>query len=444
MFSFDFDFKFNFSGEDGKDEPKDFLEFCKLAGYPTPYPKQQEMRQFAFPDDPKKELPRLILGARDYGKTDFVTILGACYKIYKNRQFYILLITKEDNRGKEIVSEIKAILEKVGVALKGKSESKIYTKEATGKEPTMTNLSVRSKGLRGRHPDMVILEDIITPDDASEAERKRVEKVYEEVLKLTMNVVVIGQPVHKLDLFQKLRYLVDTIEVKYGDIPELDTDLQAQRAAGVGEASISASYYLKILEDSSLPFGNVKSCNYSAQNAVAFIDPSHKGGDYTAIAIGGMHFEHLIVSGFAFKRAWYDCLDELQFLFQFFGVRSIRFETNNLGDEPVNKMRLLGAPCEGYNSNDNKHSRIINAAFFSEHILLQNFAELEQWYVEQRIANFKEMPERIQKDYEKFMMEILQANQIFVDQTKTYEYRASFDDSPDSLAGLIKYLGITT
>jgi hypothetical protein len=262
------------------------------------------------------------------------------------------------------------------------------------------------------------LEDLITPDDSSEAERRRVQKVYEEVLKLTTNVVLIGQPVHKLDLLQKLRFLIPTLMVKYGDIPELDVDLIAQRAAGVSEASIAASYHLEILDDASLPFGNLKKCDYAAPNCVAFIDPSHKGGDYTALAIGGMHFKNLVVTGFAFKKAWYDCLDDFKLLFEFFEVKSVCFETNNLGDEPVIRMRQLGAACVGKNSTENKHRRIINCAFFSDHIKLHEIGE-------------------------GFNSEIMQANQIFMQQVKDYEYRVKFDDSPDALAGLSEYLGIT-
>ena len=413
--NFNFDFNFNFGGTTTK-QVETFEEFCELAGYPAPFLKQKEMVQFAFPADPILQVPRLILGARGYGKTDYITILRGGFEIYKNPATSILLITKEADRGKEIVEEIHTILEKVGVKLKGRSKRKIYTQEARGKEPTLTALSVRSKGLRGRHPKMILMEDVITPDDTGEAERKRVQKLYEEALKLTSNVVLIGQPVHKLDLFQKLRYLIPTIEVKHGDITELDVDLAAQKAAGVSEYSIAASYHLKILDDASLPFGAVKSCDYAAANTVAFIDPSHKGGDYTALAIGGMHFKNLVITGFAFKKAWYDCLDEFKLLFKFFGVQSVCFETNNLGDEPVLRMRQLGAACVGKNSTENKHRRIINCAFFSDHIKLQEVIGFDS--------------------------EILQANQIFNQQVRDYEYRAAYDDAPDSAAGLMEYLGI--
>jgi hypothetical protein len=416
-FNFDFDLNFDFNAKILNKRAETFEEFCELAGYPMPYSKQEEMRRFAFPDDKAKQTPRLILGARGYGKTDYITILGGAYHIYKNPEYSILLITKEAERGKEIIEEIIAVLEKADVKLKGRSKRKIYTHEAKGKEPTMTSLSVRSKGLRGRHPDMILMEDVITPDDTGEAERKRVQKLYEEALKLTANVVLIGQPVHKLDLFQTLRFIITTLKVKHGDIKDLDADLIAQKAAGVSEYSIAASYHLIILDDNSLPFGSIPDCDYPAQNTVAFIDPSHKGGDYTAIAIGGMHFAHMIVTGFAFKKAWYDCLDEFKLLFEFFGVKSVCFETNALGDEPVNQMRKLGAACVGKNSTTNKHRRIINAAFFAEHIKLHQVEGT-------------------------FDSQILQANQIFKKQVKEYEYNAKYDDSPDATAGLMEYLGI--
>jgi hypothetical protein len=417
--NFNFDFNFNFGNTKNKKKVETFEEFCELAGYPIPYPKQEEMRQFAFPEDENKKIPRLILGARGYGKTDYITILGLGFQFYLHPETPSLLMTKEFERGKEIMAEIAIVLERVGVKMKSITQRKIYIDGVSGKEPTLTTLAVRSKGLRGRHPKLIFLEDLITPDDSSEAERRRVQKVYEEVLKLTSNVVLIGQPVHKLDLLQKLRYLVPTLEVKHGDIPELDVDLIAQRAAGVSEASISASYHLKIIDDASLPFGNLKKCDYFAPNCVAFVDPSHKGGDYTAIAIGGMHFENFIVSGFAFKKAWYDCLDDFLLLFKNFGVKSVCFETNNLGDEPVMRMRQLGAPCVGKNSTENKHRRIINSAFFADYIKLHEVAG--------------GLPSHV-----------LEANQIFNDQVMNYEYRVKFDDSPDALAGLSEYLGITT
>ena len=69
-----------------------YIEYCERALYPRPFPKQIEMANWAF--DHKDE-PRLILGARGYGKTDYVTINGSGFKLLNDRQYKILLITKE-------------------------------------------------------------------------------------------------------------------------------------------------------------------------------------------------------------------------------------------------------------------------------------------------------------------------------------------------------------
>lgn len=38
--------------------------------------------------------------------------------------------------------------------------------------------------------------------------------------------------------------------------------------------------------------------------------------------------------------------------------------------------------------------------------------------------------------------EIIQANQIFIEQVKNYEYNAEHDDAPDSLAGVEIFMGL--
>ncbi|MDR3049286.1 MAG: hypothetical protein LBV16_05540 [Elusimicrobiota bacterium] len=52
----------------------DFYACCEACGYPKPYPKQIEMADFVF--DMADE-PKMLLGARKYGKTDYCTIVKA-------------------------------------------------------------------------------------------------------------------------------------------------------------------------------------------------------------------------------------------------------------------------------------------------------------------------------------------------------------------------------
>lgn len=395
-----------------------YRDYCAGAGYPAPYPKQCDMQKFAF-DDPKKS-PRLLLAARKLGKTDYVTICGSGYQISKNSQFKILLVTKEATRGKEIVGEIRETLARNGVQFATRAKTRIRVKGCRGKEANLTALTIRSRGLRGRHPDLVIMEDPITPEDSSENERRQVQRVYEEILKLTPNVVIIGQPVHVDDLYMRLRGKIPTMEVWHGAIPELDVDLDVERAAGVSEESIQASYFGKILGDGGQPFRNIEIVNYHAPNNVMFIDPSHKGGDLTAFSIGGFMGSVLPVVGFAFKKAWYDCLPELDAVLGLFKINRICIETNGLGELPLVQLRGAGLSgiC-GKNHTGNKHSRIMNCASFADSLKLTEAGRLPHC-----------------------PPDLIAANQLYIERVKAYEYGVKQDDPPDSLAGLCGFLGI--
>ena len=101
---------------------KSYPEYCAGVGYPTPFQKQVEMYDFAF--QYRNKTPRLILGARGYGKTDYITINGSGFELLKNNQLKILLITKENERGKEIVAEIREGLSRQGVKFANRAKKR--------------------------------------------------------------------------------------------------------------------------------------------------------------------------------------------------------------------------------------------------------------------------------------------------------------------------------
>lgn len=396
-----------------------FLEFVEKSGYPAPYQKQKDAYDFVF-TNPWKSQVKLLLGSRGTGKTDYITIEGSSFQIYKDPQFTILIATKEHGRGAEIVQECREVLVSNGIKPKNRSRSSIILKDHVGKDPNMISKSVRSKGTRGRHPDMVIMDDPITPDDTSPAERRRVKIFYDEALKLSKRILIIGQPVHKLDLYQELRGLVEVFEIIHGDIPELDADLDAQRAAGVSEKSIQASYFLKIEDDLSMPFLKMESVNYFPKgSSVAFIDPAAKGGngrDFTAISVGRMHFEHFVSVGFAFPKAWEDCLEELEIIFNMFKVERSYFEDNICGTEPVKRLTQMGMPTKGYTAKGNKHGRIMRMALHRENIKLTKVSGMG------------------------VLMQ--QANEKYIELVRQYEYNTEHDDPPDSLSSLMEVVGL--
>jgi len=384
-----------------------FEEFCENAGYPTPYPKQIEMMEFGM----NSEGARMILGARGYGKTDYVVILGLAYRIYLDQAFSSLIVTKSEERNTAMLDEISKALEANGLSLEKKNSSCLRVSGLHGKDNSVSALTVGASSIRGRHPHIVVMDDPVTEEDVSEATRKRVQRVYNEVSKLCQNVLVIGQPVHKYDLYETLRPLLNRMEVPHGSIPELDHDLVAQRLAGVDEASIQASYFLKVLNEGATPFERIRTMDRfpSGDSAVAFIDPSFEGGDYTAITILKSWMEGVAVVGFTYKRAWNHCLDEINEKLIKYSVKRLCFETNSLGDQPIEVLRKVFKNCGvvGKKSNTNKHSRIMSAGTFAHLIHLSK-----------------------------------ESDTTYQDQVIKYEYKSKHDDAPDSLASCLEWIGL--
>lgn len=384
-----------------------YSEFCEKAGYPKPFPKQIEMMDFGLNGTD----PRMILGARGYGKTDYVTMLGSAYCLYLNPDLTFLIISKSKSRNTAMVNEIANALKKNDVKLEKENSTLVKIEGTIGKDYSVEAITIKTS-MRGRHPKKVIMDDPVTEEDVSEAMRVLVKRKYNEVMKLCSDVVVIGQPAHKHDLYAELQPMVKTMELPHGTIPELDHDLEAQRLAGVDEASIQASYFLKISSEGGAPFDKIKYVDAFPKGgtSVAFIDPSDGGND-TAISIFKMVGQGLFVVGFSWKRAWHHCLEDFKKLFVQYGVEKICFETNKHGIQPIDVLRNEFAPLKvgvmGRYSNGNKHSRIMAAGTFAHLIHLSK-----------------------------------ESDKNYTNQVVKYELGAKIDDAPDSLATGLEWIGL--
>jgi hypothetical protein len=386
-----------------------FDKFCENAGYPMPYPKQIEMMDFGMGETEA----RLILGSRGYGKTDYVVILGLAWDIFNDRQSTNLIITKSKERNAAMLDEINKALVANGVTIDKCSATSLRVAGLHGKDHSVSTTTIKSISLRGRHPRRVIMDDPVTEDDASEKTREHVVRVYNEINKLTGNILILGQPAHKFDLYAKLRPLLKKMEVPHGTIPELDHDLDAQRQAGVDERSIQMSYFLKVPDEGTTPFDSIKYVDLfpTGDSAVAWIDPSYEGGDYTALCILKAHMDGVAVVGFVYKKAWNHCLDEMVAKLKKYNVKRLAFETNNLGDQPVIMLGQLlsqtGVGIVGRKSTLEKHSKIMAAGAYAHLIHLSKESDM-----------------------------------IFQNQVVQYEYKAKHDDAPDSLASCLEWLGL--
>lgn len=389
--------------------PRTFEEFVEATSYPPPFPVQVEMMNFVINGTD----PRLLLGSRGYGKTDYAVILGLAYAIYLDPNFSALIVTKSKERNAAMLAEILEAARANGVVFDKDNSQCLRAQGLHGKDHSVSAITIGAKSIRGRHPNLVLMDDPVTEDDTSEATRRKVQRVYNELTKLTKNVAIIGQPAHKYDLYETLRPIVQKMEVPHGTIPELDHDLVAQRLAGVSEESIQASYFLKVVSESGSPLEKVRYVDDFPKggNAVAFIDPSFEGGDYTALTILKAYFEGVAVQGHVYKRAWNHCIEEMTREIVKRGVKRICFETNSLGDQPIVLLRqvpeLQSIGVVGKKSTGNKHARIMAAGHFAHLIHLSKTSD-----------------------------------RLYIEQTVKYEYGAKHDDAPDSLAGGLEWVGL--
>lgn len=385
---------------------KTFAEFCATAGYPAPFEKQIEMMTFGMLDGD----PRLLLGARGYGKTDYVTVLGVAYDIYLHGTASTnLIITKSKTRNTAIIQEIAEALKKNGVTLEKENSSCLRVAGLIGKDHSVEVLTIKSS-FRGRHPKRIIMDDPVTEEDTSEAMRTLVKKKYDEAYKLAKNIVIIGQPAHAFDLYATLRPSLHKMEVPYGQIPELDADLEAMKIAGVDANSIEMSYHLRVPVSGTIPFANIQYIDKLPDgDAIAFIDPSD-GGDFTAVSILKGYFQGIAVEGQAWQRPWYHCDELVPFLLAN-NVKKVRFETNATGSQPIVQLRSLLAPhgveVVGVHSDTNKHATIMQAGSFASMIHLSR-----------------------------------NSSPVYTKQVTQYEHNAKFDDAPDSLARGMVWLGL--
>ena len=423
-----------------------YLDFVKKANYPKPYPKQVEMVNFANETGNK-----LILAARKYGKTDYLTILNVAHKIKTIPNYTCMVITKEESRGRSICGAIKQACIDNGVEFAIKSSEELRVKGHFGKEHSLIVVPVGGTAYRGHHVDEIILDDPVVPSDkTSPASRQRTIDLYNELVNLSPNILVIGQPVHKNDLYSVLRESnietggeIKVMELPYGTIPELDTDLVRLRKQGVSEEAIGANYLLKLRSEGTLPFGNVPICpNDSIFNpdgehrkkygCEMWIDPAKRvsGRDYTAVSLNMITDDYINILGFAFRGPWSDYLAELLYLQSIYEPDKVMFELNGLGEDSILRLKEWGIKAIPFDTRENKEKKISSASLIADNLVLNNYIEVED-------SNFIVSP----RTGEKTIVHLIEPNKTFNKLFKDYEYGLA-DDPVDTTSSFLLARGV--
>ena len=140
---------------------------------------------------------------RGYGKTDYAVVLGLAGEIYEEWfegwvESTTLIVTKSEERNAAMSTKSPKRAKPMVLSSRRKNSTCLRVAGLVGKDHSVSTVTVGATSIRGRHPKRVIMpDDPVTEEDVSEATRKRVQRVYNELNKLTQNVAVIGQPVPK-------------------------------------------------------------------------------------------------------------------------------------------------------------------------------------------------------------------------------------------------------
>jgi len=420
-----FKLKVRFKFDDDVSHKLSFEEFVARTPYDPPIEGLCDILPFITDN----RQPRMCMGARGIGKSyTYAEIIA--WLIYRDPLFTCIITGKSKSGIEKDASLITACLEANGVKVRGSYMSGLRVKGNNHGEPNVLTLPVGSKGFRSHHPKLIWGDDMVGPLDAwSEAERRSVEECYDELVQLTTNIVLAGQPVSNLDLYYgKLRGRVKELALPWGSVPSRDHDLSVLRQT-TSERKIQASYFLNVMADAAMSFLTVQECEYFTPSNDMDIDPSAGKGDYTAIVLGGvdpLSRCHISV-GFMFEEAYWDLVPDMKIILTLFPCNRVFVETNGVGAKAEIDLRDAGIPATGYCTKaSTKHQRIIQMADKTDYIRL-----------------FKLTPEFLEsKGYAQSVVgRLVEANEIYRSNVRKYAYKAKHDDGIDALAALMLNTG---
>ena len=372
------------------------------------------IQMFMFAEEDKT-----LQGHRGSYKTTCLSIAIALLIIIKPH-LSIMFMRKSDDDVKEIVLQVGKLLktecyQELSFALYG-TGCKLLKESAYEID---TNLKQNTKGgsqllgtgskssLTGKHADLIFTDDIINVDDRiSKAHRERTRMVYQELQNIRNRggrIVNTGTPWHKDDAFT----LMPNISTYDCYSTGLMDDNKIQEIKDSMSASLfAANYELKHIADKDAMFTNSKVDDGTNTEKIhggkCHVDASYGGEDGTAFTIANEHADGFIyVYGELKQMHIDDCLDGFEEKRKFYRAGTFYSETN--ADKGYLNKKIQ-SPKKPYHEKMNKYIKIST-------YLKSN------WH---RIIFIK----GTDRDY--------------INQILDYTENATHDDSPDSLASLIR------
>ena len=354
-------------------------------------------------------------------KTTCLSIVIALLMI-KQRNKNILFLRKTDSDVKEVIKQVKRILEsgivrqsyfelvKAPLLLDKSSatELSLTCYEAPRGAAQLLGIGIGGS-LTGKHADIVITDDIVNLNDRkSRADREATKAAYmelENVKNRGGRYINTGTPWHPEDAFT----LMPNIQRFDCYTTGLMTKEQIDDLRGKMTASLfAANYELKHIADEEVlfPNPNINGDPVMAQQGRCHIDAAYGGEDYTAFTICNKQGGKYYVFGKLWRKHVDDVTDEILRLKKAFNAGRIAMETNGDKGYLSKALREKGELTQPYHEDMNKFLKITS-------------------YLKAEWRN---------------VVFVAGTDEEYINQIVDYNEDAEHDDAPDSLASMVRLL----
>lgn len=367
----------------------------------------------------RKPIDKTIQAHRNSYKTTCVSLAIAIIILLMPRK-RIAFIRKTDNDVKEIITQVKKILQTkvfqqfakvlygVEIILTSSSLTQINTNLNADIKGTaqLTGFGINSS-VTGKHYDIIFTDDIINKEDRySRAEREKTKKFYQELHNIINRggwINNTGTPWHKDDAFELMPEPEKFDCYETGIMSDEDID---KKRRSMEPSLFAANYELKHIADEDIMFFNPRFDENTelVRDGTAQLDAAYYGEDYTAFTICAIHGGLYYVYGRCWRKHVDDCMDEIESLYKRFLCGKLYTETNADKGYSAKELKRRGCKVATYHENMNKHLKISTY---------------------------------LKGDWENVVF-VSGTDESYINMICDYNENAEHDDCPDSLASLIR------
>lgn len=286
----------------------------------------------------------------------------------------ILFMRKTDDDVKEVVKQVKKILEDghtryfvqciygVDLRLTVSSATEISTNLTSDIRGTsqLCGMGI-SSSLTGKHFDRIFTDDIVNlKDRTSKAERDHTKAVYQELQNVKNRggrIYNTGTPWHKEDCFTLMPNPEKWDYKRTGLIDDAEIAEIRQRMTA---SLFAANYELRhIAAEDVIFFGPVKGADPSlAEQGDCHVDAAYGGEDYTALTVFRKKDGKYYLYGRLWRKHVDDCMDEICKLRERFSAGRIYCEDNGDKGYLAKDLRKRGERAVTYHESMNKFVKI--------------------------------------------------------------------------------------